>query len=63
MGLTTVLRGFKVPITILDRFLESNGSDLRCDHCLTVFENWVDCRLHQRDTHGVELTNDLPDDF
>ncbi|KAH6847631.1 hypothetical protein B0I37DRAFT_354352 [Chaetomium sp. MPI-CAGE-AT-0009] len=25
MGLTTILRGFKVPITILDRFFESNG--------------------------------------
>ncbi|KAG7285415.1 hypothetical protein NEMBOFW57_010042 [Staphylotrichum longicolle] len=25
MGLTTILRGFKVPITILDRFYESNG--------------------------------------
>ena len=25
MGLTTILRGFKVPIAILDRFLESNG--------------------------------------
>jgi hypothetical protein len=25
MGLTTILRGFKVPIAILDRFLEFNG--------------------------------------
>jgi hypothetical protein len=25
MGLTAILRGFKVPIAILDHFLESNG--------------------------------------
>ncbi|KAK3291463.1 uncharacterized protein B0H64DRAFT_246201 [Chaetomium fimeti] len=25
MGLTTILRGFKVPVAILDRFLEANG--------------------------------------
>ncbi|KAH6855562.1 hypothetical protein B0I37DRAFT_365165 [Chaetomium sp. MPI-CAGE-AT-0009] len=25
MGLTTILRGFKVPVAVLDRFLEANG--------------------------------------
>jgi hypothetical protein len=25
MGLTTILRGFKVPVAVLDRFFESNG--------------------------------------
>ncbi|KAK3898356.1 hypothetical protein C8A05DRAFT_19041 [Staphylotrichum tortipilum] len=25
MGLTTILRGFKVPVTLLDRFFEANG--------------------------------------
>ncbi|KAK4151837.1 hypothetical protein C8A00DRAFT_16798 [Chaetomidium leptoderma] len=25
MGLTTILRGFKIPVTLLDRFLETNG--------------------------------------
>lgn len=27
MGLTTILRGFKIPIPVLDRFLEANGID------------------------------------
>ncbi|KAK4134913.1 hypothetical protein BT67DRAFT_433729 [Trichocladium antarcticum] len=27
IGLTTILRGFKVPIAILDRFLASNGAE------------------------------------
>jgi len=25
MGLTTILRGFKIPVAVLDRFLEANG--------------------------------------
>lgn len=25
MGLTTILRGFKIPVVVLDRFLEANG--------------------------------------
>ena len=25
MGLTTILRGFKIPVAVLDRFFESNG--------------------------------------
>ncbi|KAH6850865.1 hypothetical protein B0I37DRAFT_353297 [Chaetomium sp. MPI-CAGE-AT-0009] len=32
MGLTTILRGFRVPIALLDRFLEANGQHATYGH-------------------------------
>ncbi|KAL2146792.1 hypothetical protein VTI28DRAFT_2273 [Corynascus sepedonium] len=38
-------------------------SDLRCDHCTTVFDYWFDLLYHQRDVHGVEIRHSLPVDL
>ncbi|KAK4033645.1 hypothetical protein C8A01DRAFT_19433 [Parachaetomium inaequale] len=39
-------------------------SDLRCDECGTVYEDWLVLRRHQMDIHGAKITRDtLPDDL
>ncbi|KAK3937998.1 hypothetical protein QBC46DRAFT_441738 [Diplogelasinospora grovesii] len=40
-------------------------SDLHCDHCAAVFEDWINLQYHRRDTHGVEMTGFtfLPNDL
>ncbi|KAK4235219.1 hypothetical protein C8A03DRAFT_18008 [Achaetomium macrosporum] len=40
-------------------------SDLRCEHCTVVFDDWIDLQHHRTDAHGVEIKipNFLPDDM
>ncbi|KAK3293054.1 uncharacterized protein B0H64DRAFT_403391 [Chaetomium fimeti] len=39
-------------------------SDLRCNQCAAVFEDWLLLKSHRKDAHGVEIERDtLPDDL